>query len=52
MAGDSGTRRWKKTSKKVQKTFGRIKKLLNFATPFATNEKWSRKNGNRSKEKD
>jgi hypothetical protein len=27
-----------KKEKKVEKTFGKIKKLLNFATPFETNE--------------
>lgn len=43
MTRDSGNRGRKNKMKKVQKTFGKIKKLLNFATPFATEQNKRRK---------
>jgi hypothetical protein len=43
MTGDSESGDQKNKMKKVEKTFGKIKKLLNFATPFATKQNKRRK---------
>jgi len=51
MTGDSESGDQKNKMKKVEKTFGKIKKLLNFATPFATEQNKRRKRARESSKK-